>query len=86
MRIPPLKIKILLESNPLKSRVLAPRLAVALAVAGALPGGRRLGAASVCLLGVDASKVVRDFKDTVYPFFESDTLFLECVFVLLLVV
>ena len=23
---------------------------------------------------------VRDFKDTVYPFFESDTLFLECGF------
>ena len=30
-------------------------------------------------------KVIRDFKDTVYPFFESDTLFLEC-FVLFLVV
>ena len=29
---------------------------------------------------------VRDFKDTVYPFFESDTLFLECLFVLFLVV
>ena len=27
----------------------------------------------------------RDFKDTVYPFFESDTLFLECVFGLLFV-
>ena len=23
--------------------------------------------------------VIRDFKDTAYPFFESDTLFLECV-------
>ena len=30
--------------------------------------------------------VIRDFKDTVYPFFESDTLFLECCPVLLLVV
>ena len=28
----------------------------------------------------------RDFKDTVYPFFESDTLFLECCVVLCLVV
>ena len=27
-----------------------------------------------------------DFKDTVYPLFESDTLFLECVCVLFLVV
>ena len=26
--------------------------------------------------------VFRDFKDTVYPFLESDTLFLECVFFL----
>ena len=25
---------------------------------------------------------IRDFKDTVYPFFESDTLLLECVVVL----
>ena len=31
-------------------------------------------------------EVIRDFKDTVYPFFESDTLFLECVVVLCLVV
>ena len=30
MRIPPLKIKILLESNPLKSRILVQRLAVRL--------------------------------------------------------
>ena len=30
--------------------------------------------------------VVRDFKDTLCPFFESDTLFLECCFVLCLVV
>ena len=30
--------------------------------------------------------VIRDFKDTVYPFFESDTWFLECLFVLFLVV
>ena len=30
--------------------------------------------------------LVRDFKDTVDPFFESDTLFLECLFVLVLVV
>ena len=29
---------------------------------------------------------VRDFKDTVYPFFESYTLILECVVVLFLVV
>ena len=28
MRIPPLKIKIMLESNPLKSRILVQRLAV----------------------------------------------------------
>ena len=28
----------------------------------------------------------RDFKETVYPLFESDTLFLECVLVLCLVV
>ena len=28
---------------------------------------------------------IPDFKDTFYPFFESDTLFLECVFVLFLV-
>ena len=28
----------------------------------------------------------RDFTDTVYPFFESDTLFLEFMFVLFLVV
>ena len=28
MRIPPLKLKILLESNPLKSRILVERLAV----------------------------------------------------------
>ena len=28
MRMPPLKIKILLESNPLKSRIVARRLAV----------------------------------------------------------
>ena len=27
----------------------------------------------------------RDFKDTAYPFFESDTLFLECVLVSVLV-
>ena len=33
-----------------------------------------------------AAPLVRDFKDTVYPFFESDTLFLECCFVLFLVV
>ena len=30
--------------------------------------------------------VFRDFKDTVYPFSQSDTLFLECVFALFLVV
>ena len=24
-------------------------------------------------------EIIRDFKDTVYPFFESDALFLECV-------
>ena len=30
--------------------------------------------------------VLGDFKDTVYTFFESDTLFLECVSVLFLVV
>ena len=29
-----------------------------------------------------AALLVRDFKDTVCPFFESDTLFLECCFVL----
>ena len=29
---------------------------------------------------------IRDFKDTVYPLFESDTLFLEWLFVLCLVV
>ena len=29
---------------------------------------------------------VRDFTDTACPFFESDTLFLECVLVLVLVV
>ena len=29
--------------------------------------------------------VLRDFKDTIYPFFESDTLFLECCCVLCLV-
>ena len=28
MRIPPLKLKIMLESNPLKSRILVQRLAV----------------------------------------------------------
>ena len=28
----------------------------------------------------------RDFKDTVYPLFASDTLFLECLFVLFLVI
>ena len=32
-------------------------------------------------LGHYYREVVRDFKDTVYPFFESDTLFLEGVFV-----
>ena len=26
-------------------------------------------------------KDLRDFEDTVYPFFESDTLWLECLFV-----
>ena len=31
MRIPGLKIKIMLESNPLKSRIIVPRLAVATA-------------------------------------------------------
>ena len=30
--------------------------------------------------------VIRDFKDTVYPFFESDTLFLECLFCVLFLV
>ena len=30
--------------------------------------------------------LVRDFKDTAYPLFESDTLFLECLFVSCLVV
>ena len=30
-------------------------------------------------------QVIRDFKDTVYPFFESDTVFLECLFVLCLI-
>ena len=29
---------------------------------------------------------IRDFKDTAYPFFESDTLFLECLFVLFVLV
>ena len=32
MRIPPLKIEILLESNPLKSRILVRRLAIAVSV------------------------------------------------------
>ena len=31
-------------------------------------------------------EVLRDFKDTVYPFFQSDTLFLECCVVLCLAV
>ena len=31
-------------------------------------------------------QVFRDFKDTVYPLFESDTLFLEGLFVLFVVV
>ena len=42
---------------------------------------------SVCCgtgLELDAARIM-DFKETVYPFVESDTLFLECVFVLLLV-
>ena len=29
--------------------------------------------------GYPKAEVIRDFKDTVCPFFESDTLFLECV-------
>ena len=28
--------------------------------------------------GLAAAAVLRHFKDAVYPFFESDTLFLEC--------
>ena len=31
-------------------------------------------------------RVIRDFKNTAYPFFESDTSFLECMFGLFLVV
>ena len=34
----------------------------------------------------DGRGSVRDFGDRVYPFFESETLFLECVFVSLLLV
>ena len=30
--------------------------------------------------------LVRDFKDTVYPFFESCTLFLECIFAVFFVI
>ena len=49
------------------------------------PGGlRRAGAAP--LLFRAGGRGVRDFKDTVCRFFESDTLFLECVFLLCLVV
>ena len=36
--------------------------------------------------GGGGSEGVRDFKETVYPFFESDTLIPECLFVLCLVV
>ena len=36
-------------------------------------------AVSLVLTGVPAEEF-RDFKDKVYPFFESDTLFLECCF------
>ena len=40
MRISPLKIKILLESNPLKSRIVVGRLAVPGAGSGRLLDGR----------------------------------------------
>ena len=37
--------------------------------------------------GLDQKNMaIRDFKDTVDPFFESDNLFLKCCFVLFLVV
>ena len=32
------------------------------------------------------AEAFRDFNDTVYPFFESDTSFLECVFVVVCLV
>ena len=46
--------------------------------------------ASTLKIRLDAGDVraslARDFKDTAYPFFESDTLFLELCVVLVLVV
>ena len=35
---------------------------------------------------VSYTAAIRDFKDTIFPFFESDALFLECLSALFLVV
>ena len=87
IRIPPLKTKIMLESNPLKSRILVRRLAVVLlslvcwrlviTTVPSTPMQFRLRDGPGDEHGAVHSLIFRDFKDAVQPFFESDTLFLE---------
>ena len=58
MRIPPLKIMILLESNPLKSRILVGRLAV-ICQGWGQQGADRVrcrGLCVVCILSVDDTR------------------------------
>ena len=50
-----------------------------------VPESVRISRAAGCITSQNVTRI-RDFKDTVHPFFKSDTLFLECVFVLSLVV
>ena len=45
---------------------------------------KRLGAIEAAWKRLEGEfEVLRDLKDSVYPFFESDTFFLECVSVFL---
>ena len=74
MRTPPLEIKILLELNPLKSRILVRRLGVAQA-ARPHPSGH--ACAPECFVGAPSTEIVRSVLNSTSGETDPDTGYVE---------